>query len=93
MCNIGLLSRCLRWVDQRELLGTINYRLLTNPDARTDLEHTEVEIPLPFWPLDGTRVLLDHCYRLERERILGVEDFESEVVPVDDNSKVVPRSL
>jgi hypothetical protein len=92
MYNIGLLYRCLRWVDQRELLGVMNIKY-TGVHLETNLEHTEMKISLSIRTTSSARVILDRCYGFERERAGRVEHFESEVVPVDDNCKVVPRGL
>ena len=66
---------------------------LTNPDAlgTTNLEHTEMKISLSFWATGSARVVFGRCYSFERVRARRVEHFECEVVPVDDNGKVVPR--
>lgn len=52
-----------------------------------------MEISLSIRTTNSARVILNCCYGFERERVGRVEHFESEVVPVDDNGKVVPRGL
>lgn len=52
-----------------------------------------MEISLSLWTTSSARVILNCCYGFERDGAGRVEDFESELVPVDDNSKVVPCGL
>ena len=52
-----------------------------------------MEFSLSIWTTRSARVILNRCYGFERESAGRVEHFESEVVPVDDNGKVVPCGL
>jgi len=75
--DVSLLCGCVVCVDEREL------------------EHAKVEFSHPQWTTGGAQILLDlrHGCGFKWVCTRRVEHFEHELVPVDDNSKVMPRVL